>query len=176
MPSCCATALLEACSNRVPRRPYRACANTAEPAKPTVKGSKIAEAPRICTVAPPTANRPVPSPAAPANGKPVTHHTAATARRGAGLGAQTKPAPTALDATAAGVRTAFGRAATTVATFTDPPQTRRHPHYGETAIRASSRRFFLTGVSARSIEQLVSLTVLIYLACQPSGRNSWTSC
>jgi len=104
----------------MPRRPYRACANTAEPAKPTVKGSKIAEAPRFCTVAPPTANRPVPSPAAPANGKPVTHRTAATARRGAGLGAQTKPAHTALDATAAGVRTAFGRAATTVATFTDP--------------------------------------------------------
>jgi hypothetical protein len=43
-------------------------------------------------------------PAAPAHRKPVTHRTAATARRGAGLGAQAKPAHTALDATVAGVR------------------------------------------------------------------------
>jgi len=32
-PSCCAMALPEACADRVPRRPYGACANTAEPAE-----------------------------------------------------------------------------------------------------------------------------------------------
>src|SRR5262249_12853764 len=30
-PSCCAMALPETCADRVPRPPYRACANTAEP-------------------------------------------------------------------------------------------------------------------------------------------------
>jgi len=85
-----------------------------------VKGSKITEAPRICTAAPTTANRPAPSPAAPANRKPVTHRAAATAGRGAGLGAQAKPAHAALDAMADGVRTAFGRAATTAAISQTP--------------------------------------------------------
>jgi hypothetical protein len=32
-PSCCAMALLEACADGVPRRPYGACANAAEPTK-----------------------------------------------------------------------------------------------------------------------------------------------
>jgi len=85
-----------------------------------VKGSKITEPPRTCTAAPATANGPAPAPAAPAHRKPDTHRTAATARHGAGPGAHTKPAHTAFDATAAGVRTAFGRAATTAAIFTDP--------------------------------------------------------
>jgi hypothetical protein len=47
----------EACADHVPRPPTRAFANTTEPAKPAVKGSKITEPPRICTAPPPTANR-----------------------------------------------------------------------------------------------------------------------
>ena len=60
-------------------------------------------------------------------------------RTRAGLGLQTKPVHSALDAMAAGVRTAFEWAATTVAIFTDPRKTRLHPHYGENTIRVNSR-------------------------------------
>src|SRR5262245_49130940 len=45
----------------VPRRSYRACANTAEPTKATAKESKITEPPHICTATPPTVNRRPPS-------------------------------------------------------------------------------------------------------------------
>jgi hypothetical protein len=56
-------ALLEARADHVPRRPYRACANTAQPARPTSQGVKITELPQIYTATPPTANRRTPSPA-----------------------------------------------------------------------------------------------------------------
>jgi hypothetical protein len=39
-PTCCATAPLETYTDRVPRRPYRACANTAEPTKAHSQGVK----------------------------------------------------------------------------------------------------------------------------------------
>src|SRR5215475_5901845 len=97
-------ALLKACADRVPRRPYGHVPTRQSRLRPTIKQSKITEPPQTCTATPTTANRPAPSPAAPANRKPVTHRTAATVRREAGLGAQTKPAHTALDATAAGAR------------------------------------------------------------------------
>jgi hypothetical protein len=112
----------------VPRRPTRACANTAEPAKPAVKGSKIAEPPRICTVTPTTANRRGTIPGG--NRKPVAHRAAVAAGR-AGLGAHAKPALIALGAPAAGIRAAFGRTATTVAIFTATWKTRLHPRYGD---------------------------------------------
>ena len=81
------------------------------------KGSKIGEAPRICTAAPTTANRPAPSPAAPANRKPDVHRAAAAADVGR-PGRSSKACPVISDAMAVGTRTAFGRTVTTVATFT----------------------------------------------------------
>jgi hypothetical protein len=44
--------LLKARADRAPWRPTRASAKTAEPAKPPIKGSKIAEPPPICTATP----------------------------------------------------------------------------------------------------------------------------
>ena len=53
-------------ANRVPRRPYRACANTAEPTKAHSQGVKGSlRHLGIRTATPATANRPAPSPAAP---------------------------------------------------------------------------------------------------------------
>lgn len=132
-------ALLEACADRVPRRPIRAVVNTAEPVKPTVKGSKIAEPPRICRATPTTANRRAPSPAAPANRKPDAHRAAVAAGTWAGLGAQGRPAHVALDATAAGMRAALRQAAMTVAIFTNTWKTGLYPRHGESNIQISSR-------------------------------------
>jgi hypothetical protein len=56
-------ALPEAHAHHVPRPPTRAFVDTAEPAKPAVKGSKIAEPPRICPATPTAANPRTPSPA-----------------------------------------------------------------------------------------------------------------
>jgi len=56
-------ALLDSRADHVPRPPTRAFVNTAEPAKPAVKGSKIAEPRQICTATPTAANRRTPSPA-----------------------------------------------------------------------------------------------------------------
>jgi hypothetical protein len=58
-------------------------------------------------------------PGAPANRKPDAHWAAAAAVCAAGRGAQANPAHAALDATAARLKAASGRAATTVATFKD---------------------------------------------------------
>ena len=63
---------LEARADRMPRPPYRACANTAEPIEAHSRGAKDHRVAPICTAAP-TANRPAPS--APAGGT-------APARRG----------------------------------------------------------------------------------------------
>src|SRR5215475_282314 len=73
--------------------------------RPTVKESKITEPPQICTATPTTGE--------PAGASPRPHRLTASRSltalqqlhdAGAGLGAQTKPAHTALAATAAGAR------------------------------------------------------------------------
>jgi len=90
-------ALLEARADRVPRPPTRAFVNTAEPAKPAVKGSKIAEPPQSYTATPTAANPQTPSPA---------HLLTASRTPTPGL------PPTTSDTMAAGMRSAFGRTVT----------------------------------------------------------------
>jgi hypothetical protein len=102
------------------RCPARACAKAAEPAKPAVKGSKIAEAPRDLHGGPTTCE---PAGAIPGRiGSPQAGHSPRCSNcttRGR-PGRRSRACHAALDAMAAGVRTAFGRAATTVAIVTDP--------------------------------------------------------
>src|SRR5215471_1057867 len=107
-------ALLETRADHVPTLPTRASVNTAEPAKPAVKGSKITEPPRSCTATPAAANPRTPSPA-----HRLTASQTLTGRGNcgtrAGRDAHARPAPATSDAMASGMRSALGRAATTVA-------------------------------------------------------------
>jgi hypothetical protein len=98
--------------------PWKPVEKTAEPAKPAVKGSKIAEPPPTCTAAPAAANRRTPSPAHRLTGSPDAHRAAVAAGRGQ-AGALTPGLPPATaDAMTAGMRSAFARTATTVASNT----------------------------------------------------------
>src|SRR5262252_6271859 len=110
-------ALSKARAARVPRRPTGRCAKTAEQASSLVKAPKITEPPRICTTTPgqPRTGRHHPRP--PADRRPDAHRVPQLQDAGK-PGCSTRPAHAALDATAAGVRLAFGRAATTVAILT----------------------------------------------------------
>src|SRR5262245_47884259 len=62
-PPPCEKPLLEACADRVPRRPTRAFAKTAEPGKPVSQGVKDHLATSDPHGDPTTANRRIPSPA-----------------------------------------------------------------------------------------------------------------
>jgi hypothetical protein len=75
-------ALPEAHAHHVPRPPTRAFVNTAEPAKPAVKGSKIAEPPRTLHSDPGTCEPPDTIPSAPAHRKPDAHRAAEAMGRG----------------------------------------------------------------------------------------------
>ena len=111
-------ALLEARADRVPRPPTRAFVNTAESAKPAVKGSKIAEPPQSYTATPTAANPRTPSPA---------HLLTANRTPTPGL------PPTTSDTMAAGMRSAFGRTVTMLlATLQTPyrPEVRITPNGG----------------------------------------------
>jgi hypothetical protein len=107
------------------------------PSRP-VKESKIAVPPRTCTATPTTPIWRAPSPAASANRKPDAYRAAATAGRGQPLGAQARPAHVALDATAADMKTAFGRAATTAVIFTDTWKQGFNPRLAKVPSGASS--------------------------------------
>ena len=107
--------------------------------RPTAKESKLTEPPQ-------SARRPAngePAGAIPGRtGSPQAGHSPHCSNckdAGQARAPPAKPAHAALDATAAGVRTAFGRAATTVSIFTDPRKIRRHPHYGRKHHPVSSR-------------------------------------
>jgi hypothetical protein len=105
--------------------------------RPTLKGSKITEPPRICTD---PANYEPAGTIPGRTGQPQTGHSAHCSNcetRGRS-GRPAKPAHTALDATVADVRTAFGRAATTASIFTYPGN-KAPSHYGESTVRVSSR-------------------------------------
>jgi len=111
-------ALLETRADDVPRSPTRAFANRQNQANPAVKGSKIAEPPRICTATPDSCEPADTTPGAPANHKPDAHQAAAAAGRGQ-TGTLTPGLPHATSgAMAAGIRSAFGRTTTTVASDT----------------------------------------------------------
>ena len=89
------------------------------PRSPPVKRSKITEPPQSARR--PHNGEPAGAiPGRPGEPQPGRSPHCSNCKTSAGLGAQTKPVHAALDATAAGVRTAFGRAAMTVSIFTDP--------------------------------------------------------
>jgi len=123
-PSCCAMAPLEACANRVPWRPYRASATTRQSRlRPTVKDSKIAEAPQICTAAPTTANRSAPSRRHGLTASGHSSHCSNCRTRGK-PGRLSEACPRRLGRDGRWhERNVFGRAATTVAIFTDLRET-----------------------------------------------------
>ena len=84
---------------RVPRRPTRTCAKTAEQASSPVKAPKITEPPRICTTTPDTIPRP------PADRRPDAHR--GTAAAGAGMpGCSSQACPRRRSREAAGIRAA----------------------------------------------------------------------
>jgi len=90
-PFACETALLEARADHVHKPPTRAFANTAEPTKPAVKGSQIAEPPRNRTATPAAAKPRTPSRR---TGSPQTGRSPGGSYCGtrAGPRAQAKPA------------------------------------------------------------------------------------
>src|SRR5262245_11434276 len=86
-------ALHEASADHESRRLTRAVVKPAEPESRPVKGSNIAEPPRLCTATPTTANRRPASPAhQPAHREPEAHQAAATADEGR-PGRSNQPAP-----------------------------------------------------------------------------------
>jgi hypothetical protein len=90
-----------------PRPPTRAFVNPAEPAKRAVKGSNIAEPPRQLRTG---GHHPWRT-----SHRTPDAHQAAAATGGGQAGALTPGPAAASDAMAAGMRSAFGRTATTVA-------------------------------------------------------------
>lgn len=110
-------ALLDARADHVPRPPTRAFPSTAEPAKPAVKESKSAEPPQACT-----ATRQLRT-----SGHRPRHTGSPQAGRSPGRsswwdagspGRSRQASPATSDAMAAGMRSAVGRTATTVASNT----------------------------------------------------------
>jgi len=110
-------AVLEAHADHVPRPSTRAFVKCAEPTKPAVEGSKITKPPRSCTATPPAANRRTPSPAHRLSASRCSPSRRSCATR-AGRESYARPAHAASDAMAAGMRSAFGRTAATVASDT----------------------------------------------------------
>src|SRR5215475_8988900 len=80
-PTCCATALLEARADRVPRPPYGHVPTRQSRPRPTVKEPKITEPPRICTTTPDNCEPAGTLPRPPADHKPDAHRGTATAGR-----------------------------------------------------------------------------------------------
>jgi len=132
-PTCCAMALLETCVDRVPRVLAGHVPRRQSRRNRQSRGQRSLRHPDL-TGGPDNLRTGRRHPRPHRNGKPVTHRTAATAGRGAGVGAQTKPAHAALDATAAGVRTASRTGRHDGRYLHGPPENKAHSQYGESAI------------------------------------------